>query len=193
MNRKTPLLYGGTLVVSIAIGVAARGLSSGGNTVMASPGAIPPVCDMKIEDGDGTRVYTEVQKVPEALLARMPFATADAAKAFIQSNGKSLAGAFQALAPHLGARFQDLRRCLGYDTQPHRLSKLHVRWNLTASERRLQASGFVLERVEGEDRQRIEPCFNRSFATAVKLDGVPEPAALLSYRGVAPSLLTFNL
>jgi hypothetical protein len=193
VNLKLLLLVG-IFIGSVGVGALARGFTARSEAVARSTPDVPGLCSLRFGNGDSEGLTGVDIVAPTAeLAAAMPFASVVDAVRFVRENQARLTSAAWALAPHLSVRFQAFRRCLGYDKQPHPLTRLHVRWHLAATGTRLTASRFALARVEGQAGAPLTPCFDRTFAAPVQLEGVPEPAAALRYRGGAPSLIVYDL
>jgi hypothetical protein len=193
MTKAKLLLLTGTLVGSVGMGVFARNVSSRSVAITNAAPALPGLCNIAFEDGAGNTIRGDIRELTPALAARMPFPTREVASAFVRSNQAPLSSAFYSLAPALSVRFQEFRRCLGYDKKPHPRTKIHIQWSLAASSRRLTASQFHLTRVEGHDREPLLGCFGQAFRWPVSLEGVPDPAARLTYEGGAPAFLVLDL
>jgi hypothetical protein len=172
MRARTLLICGGTIIVSFGVGALVRALTFA-NAGLVGASAKVTTCGMDFEDDIRDQAFGE-------------------RGAFVRNHREQFASVSQALAPGLNVRFQNLKKCLRYDREPHPLTRIVVEWNLFASKSELRASRFVLKEVAGQDRGPIERCFGSAFSEPVILRGVPEPGASLSYNGVAPSLLTYR-
>ena len=189
MNVKKLAAPVGVLLGSFCLGLAIKSAVAR----MDPEPEVLPVCDMKIEEPNGTNGGGGLGQVPAAILASMPFDSPDIARNFIAENEREFVSAYRALGPHIAARLQTAKRCLGYDQHPHPLGEVSLEWRLSVSTRTLIASDFRLVRTPPDNTAAVKSCFDRAFSESIRLEGVPEPAASLSYNGIAPSHLTFKI